>query len=69
MIENFILRKLCSLNLESRLNSSLGPAYQTTNKQKQLFMGKLRKVFSIYLEGAVVLQRHQCEIIEGMLKT
>ena len=32
-------------------------------------MNKLRKVLSIYLEVAVFLQRHQCEIIEGMFKT
>ena len=67
-MESCILRKLCSLNLERRLNSSLVPAYQITNKKK-LFMGKLRKVFPICLEVAIFLQRHQCETIEGMFKT
>ena len=66
-MESFILSKLCSLNLESRLNSSLTSL--PDNKQtKKLFMGKLRKVFSIHLEGAVFLQRHRCESIEGVLK-
>ena len=37
-IERFILRKLCSLHTERRLNSSLIPAYQITNKQN-LFIG------------------------------
>ena len=67
MIESCVPSKLCCVNLEMRLNSSLVPAYQITNKQK-LFMDKLRKVFSIYLEVAVFLQRHQCETIEGMFK-
>ena len=67
MAESFILRKLCSLNIENKLNSSLLPVYQITNKQKYLLVN-LRKVFSINLEITVFLQRHHSETIEGMLK-
>ena len=52
VFESLILRKLCSLNIESRLNSSLLPIYQVTNKQN--LSVNLRKVFSIHLEELAV---------------
>ena len=66
VIRNFILGKLCSLNIESRLNASLLPVYQITNKI--CLSLNLRKVFSINLEVAGFLQRHRDETIEGMFK-
>ena len=54
---------MCSINIEIRLNFSPVPADQIRNRQNCL-SGNLRKIFSINLEIAVFLQRHQSETIQ-----